>query len=77
MIIALVGIFSIYFYIANSKQKQGKRILEGTVRYPKTLASGTNSVNSKDSGSLINIEVKNDIINEEPMALSNRLESDP
>ena len=30
MIIGVVGVFSMYFYLANSRQKRGKKVLEGT-----------------------------------------------
>ena len=30
MIIAVIGLFSIYFYTANHRQKKGKTLLEGT-----------------------------------------------
>jgi MFS family permease len=30
LIVGLVGVFSVYFYIANQRQRKGKRVLEGT-----------------------------------------------
>jgi hypothetical protein len=30
MIIGLIGVFSVYFYMANQGQRTGKRVLEGT-----------------------------------------------
>lgn len=30
MIIGVVGVFSMYFYAANGRQRRGKRVLEGT-----------------------------------------------
>jgi hypothetical protein len=30
MIMGMIGVFSAYFYMANQRQRSGKRVLEGT-----------------------------------------------